>query len=117
MDTSIYSILPSKVKISLFYLNGQPRVCYKRKYVHRILVNGLVKLAQAKTCNRLADRLRAVDWDVKPQVNQIRKYDHPTFKKGEFALRAVSQILVYLILNLDSNIISMIRPVRWNLHT
>ena len=47
-------------------------VKYKRKYVHEVLVNRLVKLAQEKVF-RLTDRpdmTIAVDWDVKHQTNQ-----------------------------------------------
>ena len=42
-------------------------VSYKRKYVHEVLVNHLVKLAQEKIVVRLTDCLDMtilVDWDV-----------------------------------------------------
>ena len=46
-------------------------VSYKRKYVHEILVNYLVKLAQEKSVVRLTDHPNmtiAVDWDIKNQT-------------------------------------------------
>ena len=48
-------------------------VSYKRKYVHKVLVNRLVKLAQEKSvvrCTDQPDMTIAVDWDVKNQTNQ-----------------------------------------------
>ena len=47
----------------------------------------------------------AVDWDIKPQTKQIRNMNI-LGKKEEFALhvRAVSQILVYMILDFDSRV-------------
>ena len=45
----------------------------KRKYVHEVLVNGLVKLAQKKSVVRwtdVPDMTIAVDWDVKNQTKQ-----------------------------------------------
>ena len=42
-------------------------VSYKRKYVHGVLVNGLVSLAQEKVW--LDELTKAVDWDVKQQTN------------------------------------------------
>ena len=47
-------------------------VSYKPKYVHRVLVNRLVRLAQDKTvfkCTDRPDMTLAVDWDVKHQTN------------------------------------------------
>ena len=44
-----------------------------RKYVHEVLVNCLVKLAQEKSVVRWTDRADmtiAVDWDVKNQTNE-----------------------------------------------
>ena len=41
-------------------------VSYKRKYVHEVLVNRLVKLAQEKIT-------MAVDWGVKNQTKQTNK--------------------------------------------
>ena len=49
-------------------------VSYKQKYVHKVLVNLLVKLAQIKSVVWLTDRLDmtiAVDLDLKPQTKQI----------------------------------------------
>ena len=48
-------------------------VIYKRKYVHKELVNCLVKLAHEKSVIRWTDRpdmtiAAAVDWDVKNQT-------------------------------------------------
>ena len=46
-------------------------VSYKRKYVHKVLVNCLFKLAQEKSGVRWSDRPNmtiAVDWDVKQQT-------------------------------------------------
>ena len=46
-------------------------VSYKRKYVHEVLVNPLVKLAQEKSVVRLTDHpdmTIAVGWDVKHQT-------------------------------------------------
>ena len=46
-------------------------VSYKRKYVHKILVNYSVKLAQEKSVVRSThrpDKTIAVDWDVKYQT-------------------------------------------------
>ena len=48
-------------------------VSYKQKYVHELLVNRLVKLAQEKKLVRWTDRLDmtiVVDWDVKNQTKQ-----------------------------------------------
>ena len=45
----------------------------KPKYVHEVLVNILVKLAQEKCVVKCTDRpymTIAVDWDVKPQMKQ-----------------------------------------------
>ena len=50
----------------------------KRKYVHEVLVNGLVKLAQEKSLVRWTDRpdmTIAVDWDVKNQTKQTMGND------------------------------------------
>ena len=57
------------------FLSGHSRqvLLYKRKYVHEILVNRLVKLAQEKIVVRLTDGLdmtMTVDWEVKPQIKQ-----------------------------------------------
>ena len=44
-------------------------VSYKGKYVHKVLVNCLVKHAQEKSVVRWTDHLNmtiAVDWDIKP---------------------------------------------------
>ena len=46
-------------------------VNYKQKYVHEVLANCLIKLAQEKSVFRLSDRPNmtiAVDWDVKNQT-------------------------------------------------
>ena len=46
---------------------------YKRKYVHKILVNCLVKLAQEKSVIRCTDHpniIIAVDLDIKNQTKQ-----------------------------------------------
>ena len=46
-------------------------VSYKRKYVHKVLVNRFVKLAQEKSVVRWTghpDMTIAVDWDVKIQT-------------------------------------------------
>ena len=46
-------------------------VSYKHKYVHKVLVNCLVKLAQETSVVRLSDRpdmTIAVDWDIKNQM-------------------------------------------------
>ena len=46
-------------------------VIYKQKYVHKVLVNRLVKLAKEKSVVRLTDRpdmTIAVDWDIKNQI-------------------------------------------------
>ena len=51
-------------------------VSYKRKYVHEVLVNHKVKLAQEKSVVRWTDRLDmtiAADWDVKHQPNTQNK--------------------------------------------
>ena len=47
-------------------------VSYKRKYMHEILVNHLVKLAHEKNVVRLPDSLdmTIADCDVKPQTKQ-----------------------------------------------
>ena len=48
-------------------------VSNKRKYVHEVLANRLVKLAQEKMVVRWTDHpdmTKAVDWDVKNQMNQ-----------------------------------------------
>ena len=52
-------------------------VSYKRKYVNKELVNGLVKLAQEKSVVRCTDRpdmTIAVDWDVRNQTNKQTKH-------------------------------------------
>ena len=43
-------------------------VSYKRKYVHKVLVNRLVKLAKEKEW--CPDMTTAVDWDVKHQTKE-----------------------------------------------
>ena len=51
-------------------------VSYKRKYVHKVLVNCLAKLAQEKSVVRWTGRLDmtiAVDWDVKNQTKRPQK--------------------------------------------
>ena len=48
-------------------------VSYKRKYVHEVLVNPLVKLSQKKNVIRRTDlpyMTIAVDWDVKHRTKQ-----------------------------------------------
>ena len=48
-------------------------VSYKRKYVHKVLVNSLVKLAHEKSVVKWTDRPNmtlAVDWDVKHQTKE-----------------------------------------------
>ena len=48
-------------------------VSYKRKYVHEVLANRLVELAQEKSVVRLtdcSDMTIAVDWDVKNKKKQ-----------------------------------------------
>ena len=51
-------------------------VSYKWKYVHEVLVNRLVKLAQEKSMVRWTDRTDmtiAVGWDVQHQPKQTKK--------------------------------------------
>ena len=51
-------------------------VSYKRKYVHKVLVNELVKLVEEKSVVRGTDRLNmtiAVGWEVKHQSKQTNK--------------------------------------------
>ena len=51
-------------------------VSYKQKYVHEVLVNRLVKLAQEKSVVWCTDRPNmtiAVDWDVKHQTKQNKQ--------------------------------------------
>ena len=51
-------------------------VSYKRKYVHKVLVNRLVKLALEESVVRGTDHpdmTIAVDWDVKNQTIQTNK--------------------------------------------
>ena len=45
-------------------------VSYERKYVHKVLVNRSVKLAQEK--NDCPDMTIAVNWDVKNQTNETK---------------------------------------------
>ena len=50
-------------------------VSYKRKYVHKVLVNHLDKLAHEKVLlGGLTGMIIAVDWDVKNQTNQKWKF-------------------------------------------
>ena len=61
-------------------------VSYKRKYVHEVLVNCLVKLAQEKNVVRWIDcpaMTIAVDWDVKNQTKQIIRKDIKTRKEKQ----------------------------------
>ena len=54
-------------------------VSYKRKFVHEVLVNGLVKIAQEKSSVRLTehhDMTIAVDWYVKPNKQTIQLSVH-----------------------------------------
>ena len=49
---------------------------YKQKYVHGLLVNCSVKLAQEKCVFKWTDRLDltiAVDWDIKSQTKQTKR--------------------------------------------
>ena len=51
-------------------------VSYKRKYVHKVLVNCLVNLAQEKSMVRWTDHpdmTIAVDWDIKNQTKPNQK--------------------------------------------
>ena len=53
-------------------------VCYKRKFVHEVLVNPLFKLAQEKSVVRLTDRPDmniTVYWDVKQQTHCATKHE------------------------------------------
>ena len=69
-------------------------VSFKRKYVHKGLVNHLVKLAEEKSVARWTDRRDmtiAVDWDVKQQTKTIMKStctveaeEHKNHKSGLF---------------------------------
>ena len=57
-------------------------VCYKRKHVHQVLVNHLVKLVQEKSVVRRTDHpdmTIAVDWDVKHQTKQTKNQDEHAF--------------------------------------
>ena len=48
-------------------------VSYKRKHVHKVLVNCLVKLTQEKSVARWTDHPNmtiAVNWEVKKETNQ-----------------------------------------------
>ena len=52
-------------------------VSYKRKHVHEVLVNCLVKLDQEKSVVRWTDRSNmtiAADWDVKQQTKPNQKH-------------------------------------------
>ena len=52
-------------------------VSYKQKYVHKVLVNCLFKLAQEKSVARLTDRPEmtiAIDWYVKQQNTNKHKF-------------------------------------------
>ena len=52
-------------------------VSYKKKYVHKVLINRFVKLAQEKSVVRWTDRPNmtiAVDWDIKHQTKQTNQY-------------------------------------------
>ena len=60
-------------KIPTAILLPSPVSSYKRKYLHKVLVNRLVKLAQEKSVVKWSDRSDitiAVDWDVKHQTKQ-----------------------------------------------
>ena len=53
-------------------------VSYNRKYVLKVLVNGLIKLAQEKSVVRWTDlpiMTITVDWEVKHQTKMKKKYD------------------------------------------
>ena len=57
---------------------GVTFVSYKQKYVHKVLVNRLVKLAKEKSVVRRTDRTNmtiAVDWDIEHQTKQIGNTD------------------------------------------
>ena len=56
-------------------------VSYKRKYVHKVLVNRLVKLAQEKCMNKSTDSPNmtiSVDWDIKHQNKQAKLLKKPS---------------------------------------
>ena len=58
-------------------------VSYKRKYVHEVLVNRLVKLAPGKIVVRLTNPPNmtiAVDWDFKHQTKQTKSHPEPLVK-------------------------------------
>ena len=62
-------------------------VSYKQKYVHKVMVNCLVKLTQKKVwLGDLTNMTIAVDWDVKHQTKQTMKtnvlspYSHYTWR-------------------------------------
>ena len=49
---------------------------YKGKYVHKVLINRLVKFALEKSVVRGTDHLDmtiTVDWEIKPQAKQKKK--------------------------------------------
>ena len=53
-------------------------VSHKRKCVHEVLVNPLVKLAQEKVWLRdRPDMIKAVDWDVKHQTTNVLPVQSP----------------------------------------
>ena len=71
---------------NIFYGHSPPStdsrravVSYKRKYVHWILVNRLIKSCSGKSEVRLTDSLHmtmmAIDWDNKPQTKQTLSRD------------------------------------------
>ena len=64
IDYEIISTVIPSTKKGCFQLNG--------KYVHKVLVNCLVQLAQEKVWLGDLDMTIAVDWDVKHQTKQTK---------------------------------------------
>ena len=83
-------------------------VSYKRKYVHELLVNHLVKLAQVKRVVKWTDHpdmTIAVDWDVKHQTNTPSPPPPPKitlkfYLTGHTGIRFIQMFIILILWNI-----------------
>ena len=114
-----YSILMNLFWVSFKFTFSS--LCYKRKYVHKVLVNCLVKLAQKKSVVRWTyrpDMTIAVDWDVKvlqnPKVCYVKlRWSHPSGISPGRVAQSVTCLATDACLTADPGVASSI-PARYH---
>ena len=77
----VHEIISMVILHFLLIQEGLLSVTYKQKFVHKVLVISLVKLAQEKSVVRRTVHLNmtiAVEYDIKPQPNKqcLQKLQH-----------------------------------------